>query len=423
MERPLKFIKTASAKLQFKINTSIIFNYIRENEPISRIKISNILNISPSAVSRIINKLIEENYVVEADKQKTKGGKRPTLLKIKKSEGFVIGIDLGKEKFTLALAYLNGEIIDKYIGFKISNDKKIAVKIINEIKKVLSKYHSQKIIKEDNLKAISVGVPTAIDIDSGKIISVPLYGNWKGLNLKEILNNEFNVPVYIENDVNLSAIGEKHYRFRREENFKNFIFLEISNGIGAGIIIDNHLFRGSNGLAGEIGFTIINNRNLGFKIKDKGFLENFASVESIRIKTIREIRKGRKTIITEKVNNDIEKIEPYIVCNAAMQGDELAKDIMLEMVDFLSIGIINLILIQNPQIIIIGGDLCNLPNVNRLFLGPIMDKIKESIPFKIPRIEMSLLGKDAGVVGAYFQATESLLMNKFPYKIEQDGAS
>lgn len=421
MKRSLKFLRTASAELQHKINISIIFNYIRENEPISRIKISNDLKISPSAVSRVIDKLIKGGYVVEADKLKTKGGKRPTLLKINQDKEYVIGIDLGKEKFKLALTNFNGETVEKYRGSKISNDKNIAEKMISEVKKFLSKYSQEKKLKQHKVEAICIGVPAVIDIDTGKIISAPLYGNWKDLNLKEILESEFNIPVYIENDVNLSALGEKHYGEGR--NFKDFIFIEISNGIGAGIVIDNHLSRGSIGSAGEIGFTIINIENLGFKVKNKGFLEKFASVESIKKKAIREIRNGRKTIITEMVKNDIEKIEPYMVCEAATHGDELANDIITEMVDFLSIGIINLILIQNPQIIVLGGDICNLPEVNRLFLEPIKEKIRDSMPFGIPEIELSLLGEDAGIVGASFQAIESLLMNKFPYKIEQGAVS
>jgi len=123
------------------------------------------------------------------------------------------------------------------------------------------------------------------------------------------------------------------------------------------------------------------------------------------------------------VKNDIEKIEPYMVCEAATRGDELANDIITEMVNFLSIGIINLSLIQNPKIIVLGGDICSLPEVSRLFLEPIIEKIKSSIPFKIPEIKLSLLGEDAGVVGASFQAIESLLTNKFPYKIEQGAVS
>ncbi|MBA7598507.1 hypothetical protein ES703_05525 [subsurface metagenome] len=74
-------------------------------------------------------------------------------------------------------------------------------------------------------------------------------------------------------------------------------------------------------------------------------------------------------------------------------------------------------------IIVLGGDICNLPEVNRLFLEPIKEKIRDSMPFEIPEIELSLLGEDAGIVGASFQAIESLLTNKFPYKIEQGAVS
>ncbi len=418
MERALKFSRTVSSKLQYKINISIIFNYLRENEPISRAKISKDLNISAPAVSRVIEKLIGDGYVVETEKAETKSGKKPTLLEINSRKGFVIGIDLGKEKLKVALTNLNGKTIERYKGFKISNNKDIGEKLIIEIRNILNKWDKKSNLNKNTLKAICVGIPADIDIETGRIIAAPLYGNWKDLNLKEILGSEFNIPVYIENDVNLSALGEKHYG--EGKSFKDFIFVEISNGIGAGIVIDNHLFRGSLGSAGEVGFTIINADNLGFKVKNKGFLEKFASVERIKKKAIREIRNGRKTIITEMVKNDIEKIEPYMVCEATTRGDELANNIICEMVIFLSIGIINLILIINPQIIVIGGDICNLPEVNRLFLEPIIEKIRSSIPFKIPEIKLSLLGEDAGVVGASFQAIESLLTNKFPYKIEQE---
>lgn len=418
MERALKFSRTVSSKLQYKINMSIIFNYLRENGSISRAKISRDLKISAPAVSRVIDKLIKDGYVVETEKMITKGGKRPTLLKINQDKGYVIGIDLGKEKFKLALTNFNGETVKKYQGFKISNDKNIAEKMVSEIKKFLNKYSQEKKLKQHKVKAICVGVPADIDTDSGEIISAPLYGNWKELNLKKILRSEFNIPVYIENDVNLSTLGEKHYGEGKE--FTDVVFVEISNGIGAGIIIDNHLHRGFHGSAGEVGFTIVNASNLGFKIKNKGFLEKFASVESIKKKAIREIKEGGETKIADMVEKDIEKIEASIVCEAAISGDKLANSIICEMVSFLSIGIINLILIINPQIIVLGGDICSLPEARRLFIEPIIEKINSSIPFKIPEIKLSSLNEDAGIIGASFLATESLLIGEFPYKIEQE---
>src|SRR4030066_1686972 len=413
MEKFPKYLKIASSELQYQINSSIIFNYIRDNGPISRIKISNDLKISPSAVSRTIDKLMVERYVIETEKMKTKGGKRPMLIKIKQDKGYVMGIDLGKEKLKLVLANLSGEVIDIYRGFKILNDTNIVDKIIDEIRKTLIKHQQYYGMEKNEFKAVCVGIPADIDMESGKIISAPLYKKWKNLNFKDILRSEFSIPVYIENDVNLSAMGEKHYG--KGIDFKDFIFIEISNGIGAGIITNNQLFRGSFGSAGEIGFTIISIENLGFKVKNKGFLEKFASVESIKQKAIREIRNGRKTIITGIVKNDIEKIEPYMVCEAAGNGDDLANDIITEMVNFLSIVIINLILIQNPQIVVLGGDICNLPLVDKLFLEPIIEKIKSSTPFRIPKIELASLGEDAGITGASFRAVESLIMNKFPY--------
>jgi predicted NBD/HSP70 family sugar kinase len=419
MKRSLKFSKTASPKLQYKINTSIIFNYLRENGPISRAKISRDLGISAPAVSRVVDKLIKDGYVIETEKLKTAGGKRPTLLEINSGRGYVLGIDLGRERMRAALANFNGKIVKKHLGFKILDSKDMESALINEIGKILSSNkESRQKLKAPELKAICIAVPADVDTNSGKIISAPLYGNWRDLNLKDSITNEFNIPVFIDNNVNLATLAEKNYG--EGMSFTDVVFVEISNGIAAGIIIDNHLLRGSYGSAGEIGFTIINSENLGFKVRNKGFLEKFASVRSIKKKAIEAISKGKKTSIVDIVKNDIDNVEPSMVCRAAIAGDVLATEIIEETVKFLSIAIINLILILNPQIIILGGDICNLPEVNKLFVKPIMNLVEKAVPFKIPYIRLSLLGEDSGIVGASMMAMESVLMGEFPYKIEQE---
>lgn len=417
MDKSFKLLKTASAKLQSQINTSIIFNYINSNAPISRNKISEDLKISRPSVSRIVEGLIKNSYVIETGKLKTKSGKRPTLLEINDKKGFVIGIDLGKEKLKIAITNLNGRSIERYIGFKISNNKNIDKKLIIEIRDIINKWGKKSNLDKNTLSAICIGVPANIDIETGKIISAPLYENWKDLNLKEILGKEFDVPVFIENDVNLSALGEKYYG--RGRKFKDFVFMEISNGIGTGIIINNHIFRGSYGSAGEIGFTVTNPDDLGSKVKNKGFLEKFASVESIGKEAVKKIKEGGKTLITDLADGDIKKIKPSVVCHAAIRGDYLANNTIGNMVNLLSMGLINLVLILNPQIIVIGGDISNLPEADKLFVKPIVEKVKSSIPFKIPEIEISDFGGNAGIVGASFHAIESLIMSEFPYRIEE----
>jgi len=161
-------------------------------------------------------------------------------------------------------------------------------------------------------------------------------------------------------------------------------------------------------------------KDLGFKIKNKGFLEKFASVKSIKKKVMERINKKEKTFIMDLADGDIGKVEPSLVCESAINGDKLANDVIEETVKFLSIAIINLVLILNPQIIILGGDICNLPHVDELFVKPITNFVGQSIPFRIPEVKLSLLGEDGGVIGASFMAIEAILLGEFPYKIEQE---
>lgn len=419
MKSTLNFLNTANPRLQHIINTSIIFNYILASNPTFRAEISKNLGISAPAVSRAIEKLIKKEYVAETERVKTKMGKRPIPLIINKNKFFVVGIDLGKERLKMALVNLGGEVVEKYTGSIISKDKKAVERTISEVKEFIKKYTGYKNKNTHNIEAVCIGVPAAIDIKKERVVSTSHYRDWewKDFNLKNILTAEFDIPVFVENDANLSAVGEKHYGEGRKYN--NIVYVEISSGIGAGIIIDNRLIKGSGGTAGEIGFTISSSKKLDFRIKDKGFLEKHSSVRNIRGRAIEEIKKGKKTIITDMVKDDIKKITPYIVCEAATRGDRLANDIITNMVEILSVGIINLILIVNPQLVVLGGDFFNLPEVSKLFIKPITEKVRRYVPFVIPEIRVSSLGDETCIRGASFNAIEAILVKEFPYRMEQ----
>ncbi len=418
MDKFLNFSNTLSAQLQNRINISIILNFIRKNEPISRASIAKELNISPPAVSRVINKLITDKYIFEKEKAITTGGKRPILLSINPNKAFVIGIDLGKENIRIALSNYRNEIIEKIEGKKILSDNSIISDLTLEIERTLKK-NKLKIGNNssiNSLGAICIGIPADIDYETGKIISASLYEEWNSINFKVYLEQRFNVPVYIENDVNLSAVGEKYYG--EGITSKDFVFIEISKGIGAGIIINSNLFRGYRGMAGEIGFSIINTENLGINFKTKGFLEKYASVQAIKEIMENEIKKGSQSRLKgSSIAEEIE-ITPEDVCEAAINGDIPSKNIIDEIVKLLSIQIINLILVLNPKAIVIGGEICVLPHINKLFIEKIKENIKKTIPFALQDIKLSALGKDACLIGATHTGIESIYLSEFPYKIE-----
>jgi len=421
--KTLKITRTANANLQNKINTSVIFNYLRENEPTYRARISRDLNISAPAVSRIVDKLIADGNVVETEKLKIQSGKRPTQLRINSDKCNVIGVDLVKERIKIALSDFRGKIISTHQGCSITEATNIGAKLIEEIEDVLARHAMERDTLErnieaqtNNLKAICVGIPAVVDIDTGYVTDAPLYASLRDLNLKERLGDYFGVPIYVENVVKLSALGEKHYG--EGADYKDIVFIEVSNGIGAGIIIDNHLIRGTHGSAGEIGLYVTGRENLGYKVQSKGCLEKNASIEALVEKAVKAVESGRQSLVLEYANGDPGSLTPSAVCRAAIEGDRIANEIISEIVESLSLVTINLILILNPQIIVFGGEICNLPGVKTLFIDPIRETVAASIPFEIPQVKISSLGENAGVIGASFLAIESLLLGEFPYTID-----
>ncbi len=418
--KTLKISRAANANLQNKINMSVVFNYLREHEPTYRALISRDLNISAPTVSRIVDNLIGGGYVVETEKLKIESGKRPTQLRINADRCNVIGVDLGKERIKIAISDFSGRIISTHQGFRISEGIDVGSALIEEIEKVLKRYRDERWIENGtgDLKAIGVGVPAVIDVDTGWVTDAPLYDSLRGVNLKKILSERFDIPIFVENVVKLSALSEKQYGEGR--NYTDIIFIEVGNGIGAGIIVDNHLLRGTNGYAGEIGLSIIGRDNLRFKMTNKGYLEKNASVEALVERALDEVAAGDGSLLADSEVGGPAKLTPSAVCRAASRGNETAKRIIDEITESLSLVTVNLVLALNPQIIVFGGDLCSLPGVEALFLDPIREAVSGSIPFCVPKITMSSLKENAGVVGASFLAIESLLFGEFTYKIDLD---
>ena len=404
-----RFDRTASSDLQNKINTSIIFNYLKEKKLDSRANISRALKISAPSVSKAIVQLIERGYVLEAEKLKTKSGKRPIVLKLNKDISHCIGIDLGKEHMKLAVANFAGEIINRWDGIKIDDDLDIVKVLTFEMKKIINK-------KDLKIRKICIATPGIIDNSSSNFL-VPFYKSWSGLNFKKIFEAKFGLDVIVENDVKVAAIGEKDYGEGKKIN--DFVFLSVCNGIAAGIIINNQLYRGIWGSAGEVGFSIINEENLSFERINKGFLEKFASVESLAKIARKELFDGEESMILDMAIRDLERINPETVCQAALEGDKLAKNIINKASNFLAITIINQILILNPRLIVIGGDICKLPGVQELFIDSIKEKVNKIITFHMPEIKLSIIGEEAALLGACYLANESVIVQEFPFIIDK----
>ena len=410
------FNNAANAKFQNKINKSIILNHLRDNVQVTRTTIARDLKMSNPTVSKIIDELISENYAKEVGKSESTGGKRAIKLEFNSKFGSVIGVDLGKDRIRMANSDMSVNILDKHVGFEIYNeDEDLLEKVIKEINAFIKKVSS--INKNIPLKAICIGVPADIETETGEIISAPLFKKWDKLNLREIFTERLGTEVFVENSKNISTIGEKNKG--EGKRYNNLVFLEVGEGIGAGIIINNHLYRGFSFSAGEVGFLVDGTENLSTTHRVKGYMENVVSPRNIKKEAIRLISEGHESLIRNIVSNDLSKIDSGIICRAAMLKDKLALEIIEKVVQNLAIIVQSITLIINPQVIIIGGDILDLPDLTKLFIEPIKEMIEKNVPFKIPEIKLSSLGIDGGVIGGLVLAIENMLNKDYPYMMSK----
>ncbi|TVR68140.1 MAG: ROK family transcriptional regulator [Spirochaetaceae bacterium] len=412
LEHALRVRKPANSFVQNEMNISIIFNYLRKHGSSYRAQISRDLSISAPAVSRAIEKLKELGYVVESEPMRTSNGKKAVKVSINVDKGFVLGIDVLKENLRIAAFDYRGSMVASTRGMHMAASDDVPRDLVREIETFLSGMGTHT---GAALKAICVGVPAVVEAETSQLSSAILFPNLTGINLKEILTRRFNVPVFVENDVHLSALAEN--QFGQGRMHKDLVFLEVSAGIGAGIIIDNNVVAGHSGASGELGYMALDRSDLGWGGRTKGPLEQRASTDAIRDAAVAAMRDGTRTLISDRVKGEEEGVTPSIVAECALEGDPLAVKIFDDLVARLSLAVINLAIIIDPEVIVFGGDICSLPGFTTLLLEPIRSNVNASLPFTPPEITVSSVAEDAGVIGAAYFAIESLLLRQYPYRI------
>lgn len=218
---------------------------IRTNNKISRIKLSGSLELTPAAVTKIIKKLSGLKLIENNNILKSTGGRPEKSLKINHRYKMILGINFGPEFIETALSYLDGELLCmKRRNFYIRSQEKILRILFEEIDNVLEEY------SKDDILGIGLALHGTVNREKGISIFSPHFG-WKNLNIQELIEKKYSLPVIIDNDVRAMAIAE--HEFGRAQNTDNFLVIHISNGIGGAIFLNGKTYEGSDFSAGEIG--------------------------------------------------------------------------------------------------------------------------------------------------------------------------
>ena len=308
---------------------------------------------------------------------------------------FSIGIDLVATKILTGIVDIeNGEVISS-VKKKTKKDKGSERVIQKVIKSVYTVLEESKIdIKE--IENIGIGVAGQTDRKKGIIINAPNI-DFSNINIKEILENEFNKPVLLGNDVETATIGEMYFGAGKNEN--DFICIFVGTGIGAGIVENGLLRYGSTGTAGEIGHLIVDTGGRSCGCGGCGCLEAYASRLAIEKRITGALRKGRKSDIEIYLQED-KPIKTSMIRKALENNDELVKQIIDEASEYLASGIAGINNFYNPSLIILGGGLMNA--IEYFYKKTIETAKIKSLPTPAMeiRFKKAQLGDFSGVIGA-----------------------
>lgn len=391
-----KAIKGSNIAILKRQNQSLVLSTIKEHGPISRVAIARETGLTKSAISKVVGNLIKAGLVEEVGTDNTIVGRKPVTLKLTTNRYFVIGVGVRRTKISVGIANLEGNITVRKAVFLKRNDtqESILKKIVNLIYRITkdSDMEMEKII------GIGIGSPGPLYAHSGVILSPPNFPGWHNVPLKKLINEEFKVPVFIDNDANVAALAEKW--FGNGQGIDNFIYILLDLGIGAGIVINGEIYRGVDGVAGEFGHISISLKGKRCECGNYGCLENFASCLAIVSKVKKLISSGKKTILTKMVKGRLEDIEIETIIEAARRKDELALQVLGEAARYLSIGIANLVNLFNTKTIILGG---RLAQAGEILLEPIRELVKKrvySVTEKDLKITIGRFGEEIHVIGA-----------------------
>ena len=265
---------------------------------------------------------------------------------------YYLSLDIGGTKTSASVFDENGNIVNNYVLKRKSETFKGEEAVYQNTKNVLEEILSELKIKKEDVIAMGVGSPGPLDTKKGIIIHAPLMG-WENFPIVERLKEDFELPVYLDNDANLGALAE--VRCGEGKGCKNLIYMTVSTGCGGGIIINNDIYRGSHDGAGEVGHMSVLPDGIDCPCGSKGCFELYASGTAINERMKADMLAGKKSLSFELAGHDPEKIDGSLLLKAASQNDEYALEAYRLEGYYLGLGIANLFNILDPEAIVLGG--------------------------------------------------------------------
>jgi len=318
------------------------------------------------------------------------------------AKGYVFAVDVGGTITKVGLFDLNYKIIKKvtFITKKHKTKNNLIEAIISRFYEILQ----DKKIALKSIRAIGIGIPGLVN-RRGIVYGLTNIPGWKSVPLAKIIQRRLNIPAFVDNDGNLTALGE--WRLGKGRGKDSIVCLTLGTGVGGGIIVERRLFRGNKFTAVEIGHIPVTKKGKKCNCGGQGCLETYIGNSYLSRIAQKEIRNGRRTILKKLCQGNLKKITPLLLNQAAGKGDSLAKEIWRETGQRIGIVLSGVVNVFNPQLIIIGGGVSFagkfiFPSLRKSLNNHVMKAYRKNL-----KVVPAKFRKDGGLFGAAILAAEN----------------
>ncbi len=378
-----------------------LLRLLRDNGQASRAELGEAVELSKSKVAVELDRLTELGLVEPQGLAASRGGRRSHLVGLASSLRFV-GIDIGATSIDVAIT--DGELrllAHAGVPFDVRRGPKL---VLQQALDLVDKLRAD--VAVDQVHGVGVGVPGPVSQREGAPVMPPIMPGWNRFPVRDTLSAALGAPVMVDNDVNIMALGELHAGTARSVD--DFLFVKLGTGIGCGIIVEGHVYRGADGAAGDIGHIRIEDSGPTCTCGNDGCLESFFGGAALARDAEAAARSGRSFVLAERLAAH-GSLTAEDVGIAAAAGDPVAVALVRDGGQRFGLALASLVSFFNPAMVVIGGGVAGL---GHRLLAEIRGVVyRRSLPLatgNLP-IVLSELGATAGVVGAARLVSDSVL--------------
>jgi glucokinase len=340
-------------------NARNLLRLIQTHSPCSKADLVRYSGLSAPTITSCVALLEKLDLVEPIGDGQSNGGRPPGLMRFNAQRGYVAAVDIGGTRVRMTLSDLNGTALTQWSQI-LRQREKVPAGICALVQDGLKEMCEASGISASRVLHLTAGAPGITDVNAGVVLSAPNLTNWNDVPLRSMLSAKLGIPVVVENDTNLAAVGEHLCGVARES--ADFVFLALGTGAGAGIFIDGHLHRGANWSAGEIGYFGVGGKPRDpMRIRKTGQLEEVIGGEGIESRWQKALERGKSRPPAEML-----QLRASQILDQAAQGDRIAQEVAAKTAALLADAIADIVLLLNPQLVVLGGGVGSHPELCRL---------------------------------------------------------